>query len=222
MAAIAAGHDASPSSRLPDLWTSPGRRALWMLALAYRWGVPPTRPRHARQQRRAPASWAAATVLGAAGLLLVTSGCSTPTMPDEAAATGVGSVAPSPTPEDLVTAVPDEHSEVGRLTPDFPVDLLPVPDDAVILVTSSVPVGDADVQELSLNLHTAMSVPDVVDLYRTALTAAGFSEIDIPDTALAAELSFTRSGGDELVSIGVLDDNGTRTVTIGGRIHTQG
>lgn len=122
--------------------------------------------------------------------------------------------------EPLVTATPDEHSEVGGLARGFPTDLIPVPEDAVILVTSAARVGDADVQEVSLNLHTELTTEQVLDLYRTALVAAGFTELDPPDSALAAEASFTRSSGDELVSIGVLDDGGTRTVTIGGRVHT--
>ncbi|KGM10513.1 hypothetical protein N868_14605 [Cellulomonas carbonis T26] len=113
-------------------------------------------------------------------------------------------------------------SEVGELVPDFPVDLLPLPDDAVILVTSAVPVGEAtDVQEVSLNLRTGLSVDDVVQLYRDALVSAGFTEAEpagLP-TELAAEATFTRSGGDELVSVGVLEVDGGRTVTIGGRVR---
>lgn len=125
----------------------------------------------------------------------------------------------SPSAEALVTSTPDEYSEVGRLAPGFPIDLLPVPDDAVILVTSAEPIGDADVQEVSLNLHTAMTADAVLELYRTALTAAGFTEVATAGAGLTAEASFTRSGGDELVSIGVLDDGATRTVTIGGRVR---
>lgn len=130
---------------------------------------------------------------------------------------------PTPTPEPLVTAAPDEHSEVGALVAGFPADLLPVPPDAVVLVTSAVPVGDAEVQEVSLNLRTATPVQDVVALYRGALTAAGFTEVPpaaLATSDLAAEVTFVRSGGDELVSIGVVDDGTARTVTVGGRVRT--
>jgi len=136
-----------------------------------------------------------------------------------AASTSSAPAPKSASPEPLVTTTPDEHSEVGQLAPGFPIDLLPVPDDAVILVTSAESIGNADVQEVSLNLHTSMPTDAVLDLYRTALTGAGFTEVDTAGAGLTAEASFTRSGGDELVSIGVLDDGLTRTVTIGGRVR---
>lgn len=129
---------------------------------------------------------------------------------------------PTPTPEPLVTAEPDEYSQVGDLVEGFPIELLPVPGDSVILVTSAVPVGDAAVQEVSLNLRTASTAPELLELYRTTLTEAGFSEVggEEAESDLAAQVTFVRSGGDEVVSIGVLDVDGARTVTIGGRVRT--
>ncbi len=59
----------------------------------------------------------------------------------------------------------------------------------------------------------------MLDLYRTSLTKAGFTEIADPGAALTAQASFSRSSGDELVSIGILDDGTKRTVTIGGRVR---
>lgn len=124
--------------------------------------------------------------------------------------------------EPLVTATPDEHSQVGDLVDGFPIDLLPVPADAVILVTSAVPVGDADVQQVSLNLRTKARAAALMTMYRTALVSAGFTEVPAAEqTDLAAEANFVRSGGDELVTIGVLDVDGSRTVSIGGRVHTE-
>jgi hypothetical protein len=133
--------------------------------------------------------------------------------PDEAAAT----------PEPLVTTEPDEFSEVGELVDGFPIDLLPVPGDAVILVTSAVPVGDADVQEVSLNLRTSATADELLELYRAALTAAGFTEVtsETSNSDLALDVTFLRSSGDEVVSIGALDIDGARTVTIGGRVRTD-
>lgn len=122
----------------------------------------------------------------------------------------------------MLTARADEQSLVGDLVADFPIDLLPVPNDSLILVTSAVPVGDANVQQVSLNLRTSARASDLLELYRTALTAAGFTEVpNTSESDLAVEATFVRSGGDELISIGVLDVDGARTVTIGGRVHTQ-
>lgn len=139
------------------------------------------------------------------------------------AITGPAPAASPRSPAPLLTSAPDEHSQVGDLVKGFPADLLPVPRDSVILVTSAIPVGDADVQEVSLNLRTSMTAQDLLVMYRTALLDAGFDEAappTNPQTDLAVESVFTRSGGDELVSIGVLDADGVRTVTIGGRVHT--
>ena len=205
---------------------------------AYPWWVPPTRPSTALRARGSGGRW----TVGLA-LLVALAGCtssaaadadlsaalSSTTAPSEAApgavkdeARGDSEQTGAPSAEaDLLTATPDEHSAVGSLAEGFPTHLLPLPADAVLLVASAVPVGDADVQEVSLNLHTGTSVADLVALYRTSLTDAGFTEATGPDTDLAAALSFTRSGGDELVSIGILDEGERRTVTIGGRLHTD-
>lgn len=170
----------------------------------------------------------------ALALPLLVAGCSTGAdraEPLTEAATAAPATAASKAPstraertaeEPLVTATPDEHSQVGDLVDGFPADLLPVPADAAILVTSAAPVGDADVQEISLNLRTSSSTTELLTLYRDALVAAGFTEVaaDPPLTGLSAEVTFTRSGGDELISIGVLDVEGGRTVTIGGRVRT--
>lgn len=135
---------------------------------------------------------------------------------------------PAPEPEDaapteqLLSGSPDEHSRVGDLVDGFPIELLPVPGDAVLLVTSAVPVGESTVQEVSLNFRTNDTVDEILELYRTALLAVGFSEIP-PTSAqseLAAETTFVRSDGSELVSIGVLEVDGGRTVAIGGRVET--
>ena len=176
------------------------------------------------------AAWA--TLAGTGLALALITGCSAPIAADDAVQleaaddareqSPAASDAPTVEPEPLVTAQPDEFSLVGDLVDGFPIDLLPVPRDAVILVTSAVPVGESQVQEVSLNLRTSATAADLLVLYREALTAAGF--VEVPDTSasdLAVEASFIRSGGDELIFIGVLDVDGARTVTIGGRVHTE-
>lgn len=204
----------------------------WVLAVevpraGYRWGMANAAPLQPR--RAARAGWAIVSCAGLSLTLIV--GCSSTAADDagqvaetadEAPAQSLAAE-PTPTtePEPLVTALPDEYSLVGDLVDGFPIDLLPVPSDSVILVTSAVPVGDSKVQQVSLNLRTSTTAAELLELYRTALTEAGFTEV--PDTSasdLAVEATFVRSGGDELISIGVLDVDGARTVTVGGRVYT--
>lgn len=207
-------------------------------------------PRRARRLSRAVAArgrserrlWPAAGVLAGAAIALVVaaagiigSSAPLPLPPSDAAselelsaadAAASGAGAPVSSAEKdadpLLTATPDPHSEAGGLVAGFPSTLIPLPPDAVILVTSAAPVGNADVQEVSLNLHTTMTTTQVVQLYRTALTTAGFTEVDSTNSSLDADASFTRAGGDELVVLGVLDDGTSRTVTIGGRVRDAG
>jgi hypothetical protein len=172
-----------------------------------------------------------ALLVSAGFALALTGGCAA--APEPAADTAAADQAPEvaettpaepsivAAPEPLVTATPDAFSLVGDLVEGFPIDLLPVPNDAVILVTSAVPVGDAQVQQVSLNLRTSATATELLELYRTALTEAGFTEVPYTSASdLAVDATFVRSGGDELISVGVLDVDGARTVTIGGRVHT--
>lgn len=205
----------------PGAWAVDGRRA-------YGCRVPASSPRRERPYRAALCCAAVATLLTACGTGLGdTAGALPADLADGAstAASGPSTSAtadPSPTldPGPLVTTPPDDHSEVGALASGFPTDLLPLPADAVLLVTSAVPVGGSEVQEVSLNLRTALATDEVLDLYRTALTAAGFTEVPADASGLSASASFVRSGADELVTVGVLDDGGARTVTVGGRLRT--
>ncbi|WP_407343833.1 hypothetical protein [Pengzhenrongella phosphoraccumulans] len=139
---------------------------------------------------------------------------------------GASSLARTADPTDSATPLlndaPDPNSTVGGLAPGFPSDLLPVPGGVEVLVSSVDPVGSSNAYQVSLNLRTVLSAADVVDVYRKSLTTAGFTEAEqtTPDAALAAQSTFTRSGGDELLVIGVLDRDGVRTVTIGGRLRS--
>lgn len=194
-------------------------------------GGRPARPAVPRARRALVCAVATGALLGLAACSPGGPGASADALP-----TGASTGTPAPhAPEEggseaVGTGTPaaggteaEHRSQVGDLVPGFPVDLLPLPPDAVILVTSAAPVGEgADVQEVSLNVRTRLTVDEVVTLYREALVSAGFVEADAADapTELTAEATFTRSGGDELVSVGVLEIDGGRTVTIGGRVRT--
>lgn len=138
--------------------------------------------------------------------------------PDPAAKDDLGTISDE---SPAFTSDMDEYSEVGAIVDGFPTDLLPVPDGAVVLVSSAIPLGTSGVYEVSLNLRTSLTAAAVAATYRESLTAAGFEETlpEIPSEGLAAESTFTRSSGDELLIIGVLDADTERTVTIGGRIR---
>ena len=143
------------------------------------------------------------------------SGSATPASPSHRPAK---TPAPAPT---LINARPDPHSTVGGLIPGFPTKLLPVPDGVEVLVSSVEPISGSTAFQVSLNLRTVLTAAQIVDVYRKTLTGAGFTEANqsATDPALAEQSTFTRSGGDELLVIGVLDRDGVRTVTIGGRLR---
>lgn len=188
---------------------------------------PATGRTHSRLARSATACLLAAlatTVLTGCGLEPFTGdgagGSSASASPGPAVQTPLESV---PQESPLLNDKPDPHSTVGALAQGFPTKLLPVRDGAEVLVSSVEPIGDSGAYQVSLNLRTTLSAADVVATYRTSLTAAGFTEAEQnpADAALAAQSTFTRSGGDELLVIGVLDRDGVRTVTIGGRLRSE-
>ena len=55
---------------------------------------------------------------------------------------------------------------------------------------------------------------------RAPLLTAGFTESapPAPEAGLAAQTTFSRSGGSELLVVGVLDRDGQRTLTLGGTV----
>jgi len=136
----------------------------------------------------------------------------TPTTSTPAAA------APSPG-ESLLTDEIDEDTAVGTLAPGFPSDLLPVPPDAEVLVSSAEPLADGRLR-VSLNVRTDQDAAGLLDAVRGPLLAAGFTESapPAPEAGLAAQATFSRSDGAELVVVGVLDRDGLRTMTLGGTV----
>ncbi|MGW6130010.1 hypothetical protein ACWFNE_08290 [Cellulomonas sp. NPDC055163] len=128
---------------------------------------------------------------------------------------------PSPT-EPLLTAGPDTASAVGRLVDGFPTDLVTVPADAEVLVSSARPPDAAGLREISLNLRSPQDAAALLDGVRATVLAAGFAETTgaAAEPGLAAQATFSRSEGQEIVIVGVLDRDGVRTLTLGGRVRT--
>lgn len=126
---------------------------------------------------------------------------------------------PSPT-EPLLTEQAGSGTSVGALVKGFPTQLVPVPDGATVLVSSAQPI-DGGLTQISLNLRSAQDAAGLLAAVRGPLLAAGFQEAPPaqPDPGLAAQSSFSRSDGTELVLVGVLDRDGVRTLTLGGRVR---
>lgn len=152
-------------------------------------------------------------VVGVATACTVSPG-PTPTPSTTAAATA------SPTPgEALLTDDIADDTAVGTLAPGFPSTLVPVPPEAEVLVSSAETLDDGRLR-ISLNVRTAQDTAALLEAVRAPLVAAGFAESAPPavEPGLAAQTTFSRSGGTELLVLGVLDRDGVRTMTLGGTV----
>lgn len=148
------------------------------------------------------------------GAALALTGCST-----SAPATVTTTSAAPTAPDETLASTVDPYSQVGGLVDGFPRQLLPVPDGASVLLSSAEPTADSSLL-VSLNLRTDQDTAGVLDAIRAPLLAAGFTEtpIDPPSTGLAAQSTFARTDGAEVLIVAVLDQDGSRTVNIGGKV----
>lgn len=163
----------------------------------------------------------AAACLAVLVVLAVLTACTTAGPGD--APTRPASAAPTPSAsESLLTDEIGDHTAVGRLADGFPGDLVPVPPGAEVLVSSAAPATDGTTVEISLNVRTAQDTAGLLEAVRGPLLAAGFTESApaAPEAGLAAQVTFARSEGAELLVVGVLDRDGTRTLTLGGTVRT--
>ncbi|MET0787652.1 MAG: hypothetical protein ABWY33_00300 [Cellulomonas sp.] len=160
-----------------------------------------------------------ALVVGAsaAGCTTSSPGRATPT----GGAVAVATPAPSPTETLLPEGAESPHSAVGELVAGFPATLVPVPEGADVLVSSAEPVDGTDLTEISLNLRTGQDAAGLLAAVRAPLVAAGFTEATPPaaEPGLAAQSTFSRGDGSELLVVGILDRDDERTLTLGGRVR---
>jgi len=173
---------------------------------------------------RAGARPLAAAVAVALAVGASSAACST-SAPGRESPTGTAVALATPTPGPSETLLPDDdgaHSAVGELVDGFPVALVPVPDGAEVLLSSAAPVDGTDLAEISLNLRTAQDAAGLLAAVRAPLVAAGFTESSPPaaEPGLAAQSTFARSDGAELLVVGILDRDDERTLTLGGRVRT--
>ncbi|WP_051640070.1 hypothetical protein [Cellulomonas sp. URHE0023] len=172
-------------------------------------------------RRSTPLAHAAALAATAATLLCAT-GCTTST-PSAPASTGPTTVVASPSPtESLLPGTESTHSAVGEVVEGFPADLIPVPAGAEVLVSSAEPVVGTDLTAVSLNLSSDQDSAGLLAAVSAPLVAAGFVAGTPPvvEPALAAQATFSRGDGSELLVVGILDRDGARTMTLGGRVRT--
>ena len=150
--------------------------------------------------------------------------CSTST-PGREAPTGTAVAIATPAPTSTESLLPQDgdstHSTVGELAAGFPAALVPVPDGAEVLVSSAEPVDGTDLTEISLNLRTGQDAAGLLAAVRAPLVAAGFAEgtPPAPEPGLAAQSTFSRGDGSELLVVGILDRDDERTLTLGGRVR---
>jgi hypothetical protein len=159
----------------------------------------------------------------AVAVVVALAGCSS-SAPAAIAPTGSAvAVEPDPSPTETLLGTPDaDGSAVGTLADGFPADLVPVPAGATVLVSSADPVPTTDLVQISLNLRTSQDAAGLMAAVRAPLLAAGFVEGAPPvvEPGLAAQSTFSRGDGSELLVVGVLDRDEERTLTLGGKVRT--
>jgi hypothetical protein len=164
---------------------------------------------------------AAASALGLAALVAL-SACSSsaPAQLGSASPAAAATVLPNPS-ESLLGPSDDAHSAVGRVVDGFPADLVPVPSGAKVLMSSAEPVDGSDLVQISLNVRSSQDAAGLLAAVGDPLVAAGFTAVPPQsEPALAAQGAYTRGDG-ELVTAGVLDRDGVRTLTVGGTVRVS-
>lgn len=186
-------------------------------------GSPGTRSARTARNRAARLAGTATTAVLTVTAVLVTASCSAGDAPAPTASSTPATAEVAPTPgESLLPSPTATGSEVGGLAPDFPSGLVAPPEGSEILVSSAEPDASTGLTLISLNLRSPLATADLVQAVRDQLLAAGFAEtvLDPGATGLAASSTFVRGdGGAELLSLGVLDRDGVRTLTLGGTVR---
>lgn len=164
-----------------------------------------------------------AAVAAACGVVVLLAACSSSapaTLATPSPSASLIDPAPSPS-ESLLETQLDEHSAAGELVEGFPEDLVPLPEGSEVLVSSAEPVEGSDLLAISLNLRSTQDAAGLLAAVAAPLVAAGFVQAAPPEAepGLAAQATFSRSNGDELVVVGILDRDGVRTMTLGGQVR---
>jgi len=124
---------------------------------------------------------------------------------------------PTATQPTAATPSGDPSASVGGLVLGFPSDLLPLYPGAEVVLSGAAPAADGRLQ-VSLAGRTGDGADSVVDFYRRALTAAGFTEAPPAPGQGATTAAFARTGGAEVVTVAVVSSGGQQQFTVGGSI----
>ena len=181
-----------------------------------------------------------AALAAAVGLALAAGGCGAGSEPPASAATATGTAEPrsavSGGPAELPTF--DPSSAVGTYAEEFPPDLFPMPEDALLLASSAraAPAPKSSkgskatsppMTQVTLNLASSRPTKKVVAQVEKILVGQGFEQIEAPESSgLTAQTAFVRvseaKSGEvqESLIVGVLDDGERRLATISGTVRT--
>ena len=156
------------------------------------------------------------------GALVALTGCSSSAPAQLGSSSPVAAATALPDPsESLLGPSDDAHSAVGRLVDGFPADLVPVPAGAKVLMSSAEPLAGRDLVQISLNVRSSQDANALLAAVGDPLVAAGFTSVPPQaEPGLAAQGTYTRGDG-ELVTAGVLDRDGVRTLTVGGTVRVS-
>jgi hypothetical protein len=161
-------------------------------------------------------------LLAAVLCLAPLAGCSgdeaDPVATDSTTSSGTASGSASGTTQASGTAT--SRSTVGAtLVSGFPSDVVPVPPGTTVTSSAVEPTGS--LTKVSLSGKTSLSVEEILEFYRSELTAKGFAVVDgnvLPETVPG--LAFNRGGGDELLTLNISDNTDHRSFSIGGDVTT--
>lgn len=157
-------------------------------------------------------------VIGIAALILLSPACTADSNTDAPVRDAVPNQSTTTATTESVPAPPggEGQIEVGELAEDFPTELFPIAAADEVLL-SSFSATDDDKYALSLNVRSAASADEIFSSYEKALEAAGFSaSSDAPVEGMAAQATFAK--GEQVLTVGILDDGAARIITVGGTI----
>jgi hypothetical protein len=118
-----------------------------------------------------------------------------------------------PTQAHLTLPLPPAASAQGKVVAGFPVDIVPVSPDSVVVATSV--TGQGDRLQIALQSTSATPPVDVLAFYRTKLAGLGFLEEATPAADGTVAANFIRGGDGLVVSVRTALGGGSQTSVAG-------